>query len=78
MNTSTLFQRGPFNRKRICQWCSRWYYGTTNTRYCSSDCRDIAASERAKIRQRWNRTQQPLTMEQRRKELDNILGTDEV
>ena len=67
----------PLYTKRICQHCAREYVGILSDRYCSGACREIAASERAKIRYGWIKHQKTLTLEERRRELDEIIGNDE-
>jgi hypothetical protein len=62
---------------RICQHCAKWYRGTTQTHYCSTECKEMAEWTRNKIRRLWNKTQNTLTIEERRRELDEILGIDE-
>jgi hypothetical protein len=63
--------------KRICQKCGNDYNGTTNERYCGFECRVEAKKFRAKVKYQWNRTQKTLSLEERRRELDEILGPDE-
>jgi ribonuclease HII len=66
-----------FYIKRICQYCNRWYVGYPSDRYCSASCREYASSWRTKIRYHWRKHQKTLTLEERRRELDEILGVDE-
>lgn len=65
--------------KRICQHCSRWYddLNMRTSRYCDLNCRLEAKRQRQKTKRDWEHTQKTLTLEQRKRELDEIFGKDE-